>query len=68
MEIVDDGFKQITRFYKAKLPVYGKYAIDCREIKLQKDELMERADRLYRIREKVKKQYEMGYAIIDYTL
>lgn len=68
LEIVDDGFKQITRFYKAKLPVYDKYATECREVKLQRDELAERADRLYRIREKVKKQYEMGYAIIDYTL
>lgn len=68
LEIVDDGFRQLTRFYKSKLPVYKKYATECVEIKVKNDDLSERANYLYKVREKVKKQYKMGYAIIDYTL
>lgn len=66
IEIVDDGFKKISRFYNHKKPVYDKYASSCREIKIRLNELQEKADRLYKIRESVKKQYEAGNALISY--
>ena len=39
IEIVDTGFKKIAEWYYAKKPTFSKYALDCSEIKLLKDEL-----------------------------
>lgn len=67
IEIVDDGFRKISRFYNAKKPIFKKYATECREIKIHLNDLQERADHLYKIRESVKKQYESGYSVIEYS-
>ena len=39
IEIVDTGFKKISQWYYDKKSVFQKYALDCSEIKLLKDNL-----------------------------
>ena len=67
IEVVDDGFRSISRFYNAKKPIFSKYATECREIKISLNTLQEKADELFKIRESVKKQYDAGYSVIDYS-
>lgn len=68
IEVVDDGFRSITRFYNHKKPIFNKYASSCKEIKISLSELQERSNRLFKIRESVKKQCEDGNAIISYDI
>lgn len=67
IEVVDDGFRSISRFYNAKKPIFSKYATECREIKISLNTLQEKADDLFKIRESVKKQYDAGYSVIEYS-
>lgn len=67
IEVVDDGFRSISRFYNAKKPIFSKYATECREIKISLNILQEKSNELFKIRESVKKQYDAGYSVIDYS-
>ena len=66
IEVVDDGFRQISRFYNAKKPIFNKYATECREIKIPFQTLQDKADELYKVRENVKWQYDQGFGMISY--
>ena len=53
IEVVDDGFIQISKFYNAKKPIFRKYASSCKEIKLSYNTLIEEAAKLIKEREKI---------------
>lgn len=67
IELVDDGFRSISRFYNAKKPIMNKFAIECREIKIDYSTLSAKATELFKIRENVKWQYNKNYAVIFYN-
>lgn len=43
IDIVDMGFSYCNTFYKKKKPIFSKYALECSEITLGVDELVEKA-------------------------
>lgn len=43
IEVVDDGFEPMRRYYNKKLPVFEKYATGCSEIRFKKNEIIDKA-------------------------
>lgn len=50
VELVDLGFKQINRFYRAKLPVFNKYACSVNDVHIDQYELKRRYENIVRQR------------------
>ena len=46
IEVVDMSFNSIYKYYNYKKPIYNKYALDTREINLNKNTLQEKYERL----------------------
>lgn len=40
VEVVDEGFQPTRRYYTKKLPIFEKYATECKAIKFKDDELL----------------------------
>jgi len=66
IEFVDTGFTSTRQYYRAKKPIFKKYASDCKEIQLDFNTLNNKAEELELIRENVKAQYEAKRMFIDY--
>ena len=66
IEFVDTGFTSTRQYYRAKKPIFKKYASDCKEIQLDFNTLNNKAEELELIRENVKAQYEANRMFIDY--
>lgn len=54
IEVVDSGFKNIMNQYRAKIPVFNKYATRCSEVVLTDSELKQRATKLIEAHDKLK--------------
>ena len=65
-DLVDDGFRQLSRFYTSKKPIFRKYATQCKEYRLNYQDLSELSDKLKAQREDVKSQYARKQAFIIY--
>ena len=52
-DIVDTGFFYTKRFYEFKKPVFKKYATDCVEVNLNKDELNTRSNEIIKARQEL---------------
>ncbi len=65
IEVVDDGFIQISKFYNAKKPIFRKYASSCKEIKLSYNTLIEEAAKLIKEREKILFNDRHGITVED---
>ena len=65
-DLVDDGFRQLSRFYTSKKPIFRKYATQCKEYRLNYQDLSELSDKLKAQREDVKDQYARKQAFIIY--
>ena len=57
IEVVDEGFEVIRRFYYYKQETYRKYALSCSELKLKQDDL----DNIYNSIMYKRKEYEDFY-------
>lgn len=66
-ELVDDAFNPISRYYNSKKDIFRKYAVSCKEIKINYSVLEQEAERLSMIRKNVKWQYSKGLALINYN-
>ena len=50
VELVDIGFRQVYKFYRKKLPVFEKYALDVTDIHIDQYELRKRYENIVRQR------------------
>lgn len=65
-DLVDDGFRQLSRFYTSKKPIFRKYASSCKEFRLNYQDLQNISKRLKEEREDIKDQYAKHRAFIIY--
>lgn len=47
LDIVDDGFYYTKKYYQYKQPIFEKYATECIEVKINDEELKNKADKFY---------------------
>lgn len=53
IEIVDNDFYYVKKYYYEKKPIFNKYALDCTEIKIKQNELDIRSKNIIQAREKI---------------
>lgn len=44
LDIIDDGFPQTRNYYTSRLPMFDKYATECKEVRFRDDELRSKAE------------------------
>lgn len=60
IEVVDDSFKPITKYYYTKKPIFSQYAMDCKELSFRKNNSLDIAyDKI------IAERYRLAYPIID---